>query len=294
MTSTINTTNTATAAQTYIDRKNRTEQPEGAFDKKGRWYPEQILDCCSSVRQPSAAYPYSYMLHCRTITHIANEFGIDAQTLRKEIRSIEKPKREGGTDYYKSVAVTEENKYVSIFDGETQYQIGKTVAERPARNHGGGIYVYKSQQEAEEVEVPADSKAKDLPRIILKVRAEGSYCRYKNKLSFSKVTPLEIVQAPFQAYSPIKAINNLIKKYCEIRLEGEKKWKELSEKLSCTVKPWVMSAYEEDSSSAWYAVQGECEQEEQYNSIAFAGDDYCYYQSCGDIVSIWVRAEAIR
>jgi hypothetical protein len=56
----------------FQSRKARQEDPAGTFDKGGRWYPSETerCDCCDRVRSPSRAYPYSYLLHCRTRTHI--------------------------------------------------------------------------------------------------------------------------------------------------------------------------------------------------------------------------------
>ena len=56
-------------AAVYASRKDRTSHPEGKFDSKQRWYPSEIEDADgdgSSTRSPSAAWPYSYMLRCRT------------------------------------------------------------------------------------------------------------------------------------------------------------------------------------------------------------------------------------
>ena len=56
----------------YSARKSRTTNPEGRFDSAGRWYPsdrEDLEGDGSSVRSPSRAWPYSYMLRCRTRQH---------------------------------------------------------------------------------------------------------------------------------------------------------------------------------------------------------------------------------
>lgn len=63
----------AKTAFQYLLRRERVEDPEGSFDKKGRWYPseEERCACCASVRAPSNAYPYSYMKHARSLEHCA-------------------------------------------------------------------------------------------------------------------------------------------------------------------------------------------------------------------------------
>jgi len=59
----------------YIARRDRKVNPEGNFDKQKRWYPSEREDAegsGSNVRSPSAAWPFSYMLRCRTRKHVAN------------------------------------------------------------------------------------------------------------------------------------------------------------------------------------------------------------------------------
>lgn len=57
---------------TYEARRDRIEHPDGRTDNGGRWYPsdEERCECCAYVRSPSRAYPWSYMLHCRTRVHV--------------------------------------------------------------------------------------------------------------------------------------------------------------------------------------------------------------------------------
>lgn len=56
----------------YSRRQSRLEHPDGRTDNAGRWYPsdDEKCDCCDHVRSPSRAYPWSYMLHCRTRKHV--------------------------------------------------------------------------------------------------------------------------------------------------------------------------------------------------------------------------------
>lgn len=72
----------------YRDRKARRTHPDGSFDKHGRWYPSssERQACCDSIRSPSVSYPYSLMLHCRTVDHIARRHGLDPGLLRTYIK----------------------------------------------------------------------------------------------------------------------------------------------------------------------------------------------------------------
>ena len=76
------------AVKIYRDRRDRREHPEGRFDNAMRWYPshEEQQTCCRTIRTPSRAYPYSLMLHCRTVQHVANLCGVEAGRLRKAAR----------------------------------------------------------------------------------------------------------------------------------------------------------------------------------------------------------------
>ena len=77
------------AAQRYIDLRDRRADPEGTFDQSGRWYPAEPLACCGSIRSPSRAWPWSYMLHCRTVAHVAAEQGYPVATLRAAVKRVE-------------------------------------------------------------------------------------------------------------------------------------------------------------------------------------------------------------
>lgn len=60
----------------YELRRDREENPAGQFDRQKRWYPtdHEAASCCRTVRTPSAAYPYSLLVHCRTKKHLATWF----------------------------------------------------------------------------------------------------------------------------------------------------------------------------------------------------------------------------
>ncbi len=58
----------------YQSRKNRNSDPVGSFDRQGRFYlgEEEVCSCCSAIRTPSKAYPYSELTHARTKKHVTN------------------------------------------------------------------------------------------------------------------------------------------------------------------------------------------------------------------------------
>jgi len=70
------------AAQYAVDLDNRSRHPHGSFDNAGRWYPDNELECCQSIRSPSRSWPHSLLLHCRTVKHVAAETKYSATLLR--------------------------------------------------------------------------------------------------------------------------------------------------------------------------------------------------------------------
>jgi len=68
----------------YLNRRDRESDPEGSFDSAGRWYPsdEERQECCRTIREPSRKWPYSLLVHCRSLRHVARLYGVDEQTLR--------------------------------------------------------------------------------------------------------------------------------------------------------------------------------------------------------------------
>ncbi len=83
------------ATKLFIARQERDsdEHPKGEFDTRGRWYPSitEKQPCCFNIRAPSGAYPYSLLVHCRTITHIANLFNVPIKDLRSYVAKHKAP-----------------------------------------------------------------------------------------------------------------------------------------------------------------------------------------------------------
>ena len=78
------------AINEYLKLKNREIHPEGTFDSGGRFYlaESEKHDCCQGIRSPSRAYPYSEMVHARTLKHVAQKFGVDEVECRKTLREL--------------------------------------------------------------------------------------------------------------------------------------------------------------------------------------------------------------
>jgi hypothetical protein len=206
------------AASLYLDRKDRRAHPGGAFDSKRRWSPSDAehRPCCSSIRTPSAAYPYSALVHCRTLQHVANLTGVDEAALRKAVREARPPTPRATPEpvvMYKKVAVVD-GRYVSIYDGVTEYVLGKTLTQRAVRDHRGGYYAHATVEGARATAFPPSStlSPEDEMLAILRVRCEGSRLEYRclcyecedreycglapiheSKWAFTRITPLEVL-----------------------------------------------------------------------------------------------------
>ncbi len=77
------------AVQMYLGRQARMQHPVGRFDGGGRWYPDREREaqpCCSHIRTPSRAWPFSLIKHCRSVQHVASLCGVNATELRRAVR----------------------------------------------------------------------------------------------------------------------------------------------------------------------------------------------------------------
>ena len=79
------------AVAVYRARRDRMAHPAGHADNGGRWYPAEgeKCACCAHIRPPSRAFPWSYMVHCRTMPHIAALCGVDVRELRRAVRAAQ-------------------------------------------------------------------------------------------------------------------------------------------------------------------------------------------------------------
>lgn len=79
----------------YEARRDRQVNPDGSFDNKSRWYPsdaENLDNFTASIRSPSAAWPYSYMVAARTKKHCTAliEASLSGETVPSDVASVVK------------------------------------------------------------------------------------------------------------------------------------------------------------------------------------------------------------
>jgi hypothetical protein len=70
------------AAIEHLQLKARVIHPRGTFDSAKRWYPDTQYACCEHIRCPSRNFPFSLIVHCRTVEHVAAEYDVNARLVR--------------------------------------------------------------------------------------------------------------------------------------------------------------------------------------------------------------------
>ncbi len=78
------------AVATALGLKHRKVNPDGTFDKAGRFYLQTLCPHCADIRSPSRAYPYSAMVHGRTLKHVYHEFPLASKLTEAEFIKLAK------------------------------------------------------------------------------------------------------------------------------------------------------------------------------------------------------------
>lgn len=86
----LHTEKAVAAAIEHIKRQQRLVDPDGAFDDQGRFYVQEGCSCCDDIRAPSKAYPYSQMVHARTLPHCTELHGADFNRAKEALRGIKR------------------------------------------------------------------------------------------------------------------------------------------------------------------------------------------------------------
>lgn len=65
----------------YYELRSHKTKPLGTIDKNKHFHPndKERCSCCSAIEPPSHERPYSYIIHCRTPEHVANNFDVSDQ-----------------------------------------------------------------------------------------------------------------------------------------------------------------------------------------------------------------------
>eukprot|EP00467_Chlorarachnion_reptans_P003027 CAMPEP_0114510228 /NCGR_PEP_ID=MMETSP0109-20121206/13663_1 /TAXON_ID=29199 /ORGANISM="Chlorarachnion reptans, Strain CCCM449" /LENGTH=297 /DNA_ID=CAMNT_0001689497 /DNA_START=375 /DNA_END=1268 /DNA_ORIENTATION=- len=143
-------------------------------------------------------------LESQDTKEIANEQSSRNSTLQSTLASLERTVikqpalkivdvAEGSGIFYKTVAL-HQGRYWSVYDGATEYAIGKSVYKKFTREKKSGIFVHRTVSQAIQASFPKESAFLYKRRVILKVKATGSVRIHgPNKLAFEVVKPLRVV-----------------------------------------------------------------------------------------------------
>ena len=113
---------------------------------------------------------------------VAQEFGLDPSLITCE--------------GYKVVAV-KDDKYLSLYDGVTQYKIGERLEQAAKSGHKGGYYVMYNIHDCNggDIPLPTNAVLRRWPhRAILRVEFGGKVVLYKKKVAASWIRPLYVVK----------------------------------------------------------------------------------------------------
>lgn len=70
-------------------REQRISHPAGKFDSAGVFHLEERCACCAGLRRPCPIYPYSEMLHARSLTHVAHLYDVPVLHLQRLVKAFE-------------------------------------------------------------------------------------------------------------------------------------------------------------------------------------------------------------
>jgi hypothetical protein len=113
-------------AKSFIELKDRITNPEGTWDKGGRFYLDNSFECCKYIRTPSRRWPYSEMLHGRTLEHEASEIIGKTPTyeqlseLRKRVNQIKKSNELNEKFFEKYIKTDRQKKIIKDFMNEKE------------------------------------------------------------------------------------------------------------------------------------------------------------------------------
>ncbi len=220
-------------ARTVTGLRREVARSQGHFDSKNRWTftDSRVGDgnycrvCDTYLRSPSAAYPYSVLKHAYSRRHALRCIDAGVAT-PADCETEERSPAPRSTTVYKIVRVLPDGRWVSCYDGETEYRLEETLQETAQPDHGGGLYGYEGTPSEDGTDVVIRRQDKygipyttSLRRqfvrtkqvipeqccvpgtyALIECRGEGRKLRYSGapgcahgKLAFSRLTPLRLL-----------------------------------------------------------------------------------------------------
>ena len=128
--------------------------------------------------------------------------------------------------YYKLVAKVD-SRFYSIYDGKTQYEIGKPMVQKAMSGHRGGYYCYASVKEAVFADIPFKEGGLFIaPRTVLKCICWGDFvCYGSGKMAFSNLMPVGDLGLPLGYKASKSAVIKAAEEKNKLKYGSlEKKW----------------------------------------------------------------------
>eukprot|EP00735_Rhodelphis_limneticus_P005686 TRINITY_DN17644_c0_g1::TRINITY_DN17644_c0_g1_i1::g.11409::m.11409 TRINITY_DN17644_c0_g1::TRINITY_DN17644_c0_g1_i1::g.11409 ORF type:complete len:150 (-),score=-4.41,Microtub_assoc/PF07989.6/0.13 TRINITY_DN17644_c0_g1_i1:35-484(-) len=107
---------------------------------------------------------------------------------------------------YKAVAHVND-RFFSIFDGETEYRLFEPRREHVQPFHRGGYYVFERYEDILNISVPRMSELANAPWVILKCECWGKCERYGKKIAFEYIRPISMFPFPDVSEVPTRLIS---------------------------------------------------------------------------------------
>jgi len=174
-------------------------------DRKSYRYPESSTVSYTShlLRTDEPGTIEAYKMNIYDIVEAATEKKISHDLrgnwktrIAKEMLNVDYRPEEAPAIFFKKVAVCPafpNMVFASVYDGSA-YQIGKTRIDKAMKDHNGGLYCYKTAEEAKHAPFPSNSVLGNAEKRIISVQVRGKRIRYDNgKYAVSEMTPIAVV-----------------------------------------------------------------------------------------------------
>eukprot|EP00802_Teleaulax_amphioxeia_P024931 Tamp_25708.p1 GENE.Tamp_25708~~Tamp_25708.p1 ORF type:complete len:173 (-),score=31.80 Tamp_25708:360-878(-) len=106
---------------------------------------------------------------------------------------------------FKLVAIDDEGRYVSIYDGTTEYKVGETITQEVRAGHKGGFYVCDSILDLLKLgPLPSRSAMIEAPWAVVELVGWGPRIQYNelsggSKVAITHIVPVKFVDFPNEA-----------------------------------------------------------------------------------------------
>lgn len=140
--------------------------------------------CLSATQRSAHVLDEKLFTRCDAVLRTVSNELQESSAMIEQSRQGRRP-----THFYKAVAKMG-NRFFSIFDGETEFHIGKSIQRKKCHGRKAAFFVHDSLEAACQARFPASSKALHEHRVILLVRADGCPQHAHGKHTLWAFTPV--------------------------------------------------------------------------------------------------------